>query len=219
MSCATAPPCCASAKRPYRPSSTRSTPSCTTPKPTSSSPRRSRASGRASAPTPSSSRSNSANRSSGCSSATCSSARTRSRSATRSPPRKATSRRVLHCVQVVKFNQFVFIDFLERLIDHHPDRKVHLIVDGHPSHRSKLVKAWVAEHGERIELHFLPGYSPDLNPVELLNHDVKANAVGRRRPRNLSELIDEGRSYLHGRQRQPHIIKRFFTHPATAYAA
>lgn len=118
-----------------------------------------------------------------------------------------------------KFNQFVFIDFLKRLIDHHPDRKVHLIVDGHPSHRSKLVKAWVAEHGERIELHFLPPYSPDLNPVELLNHDVKANAVGRRRPRNLSELIAEVRSYLHRRQQQPHIIKRFFTHPATAYAA
>jgi transposase len=118
-----------------------------------------------------------------------------------------------------KFNQFVFIDFLERLIRQHPDRKVYLIVDGHPSHRSKLVKQWVAEHAERIELHYLPGYSPELNPVELLNHDVKANAVGRQRPRSLRELIDEVRSYLHGRQQQPHIIKRFFTHPDTAYAA
>jgi len=118
-----------------------------------------------------------------------------------------------------KFNQFVFIEFLKRLIDHHPDRKVYLIVDGHPSHRSKLVKAWVAEHAERIELHFLPGYSPDLNPVELLNHDVKANAVGRRRPRNLSEMIDEVRAYLQRREQQPHIIQRFFTHRLTAYAA
>ncbi len=118
-----------------------------------------------------------------------------------------------------KFKQFVFIDFLKRLIDHHPDRKVYLIVDGHPSHRSKLVKEWVAEHSERIELHFLPGYSPDLNPVELLNHEVKANAVGRRRPRNLSEMIDEVRAYLQRREQQPHIIQRFFTHPLTAYAA
>jgi len=117
-----------------------------------------------------------------------------------------------------KFNQFVFIEFLELLIEHHSDRKVFLIVDGHPSHRSKLVMAWVAEHAKRIELHFLPSYSPELNPVELLNHDVKANAVGRQRPRNLAELVESVTSYLRGRQGQPHIVQRFFTHPATAYA-
>lgn len=93
------------------------------------------------------------------------------------------------------------------------------LVDGHPSHRFKLVNEWVAEHSERIELHFLPGYSPELNPVELLNHDVKANAVGRQRPRNLAELIDNVTDYLSGRQRQPHIVQRFFTHPGTSYAA
>ena len=118
-----------------------------------------------------------------------------------------------------KFNQFVFIEFLELLLKHHPDRKVFLIVDGHSSHGSKLVREWVAERADRIELRFLPGYSPELNPVELLNHDVKANAVGRQRPRNLAEMIETVTDYLHGRQCQPHIIKRFFTHPATAYAA
>ena len=94
-----------------------------------------------------------------------------------------------------------------------------MIVDGHSSHRAKLVREWVAEHAQRIELHFLPGYAPDLNPVELLNHDVKANAVGRKRPRNLAEMIDSVTDYLHGRPRQPLIIQRFFTHPLTAYAA
>ena len=118
-----------------------------------------------------------------------------------------------------KFNQFVFIEFLDLLIKHHPDRKVFLIVDGHSSHRSKLVNQWVAEHGERIELHFLPGYSPDLNPVELLNHDVKANAVGRQRPRNLAEMIASVTDYLHDRQRQSQMVQRFFSHPATAYGA
>ena len=92
------------------------------------------------------------------------------------------------------FNGPVFIDFLRRLLRDCGERKVHLIVDGHPVHRAKLVSAWVAGHAERIELHFLPGYSPELNPVELLNHDVKANAAGRRRPRSAGELRDE----LHG---------------------
>jgi transposase len=60
-------------------------------------------------------------------------------------------------------------------------------------------------------LHFLPGYSPELNPVELLNHDVKANAAGRRHPRSAGELRDE----LHGYLRQPQVLVRFFDHPAT----
>jgi len=117
------------------------------------------------------------------------------------------------------FTGAVFIDFLRRLLRDCGGRKVHLIVDGHPVHRAKLVSAWVGRHAERIELHFLPGYSPELNPVELLNHDVKANAAGRRRPRSAGELRQELHGYLRRRQRQPAILVRFFDHPTTRYAA
>jgi transposase len=113
----------------------------------------------------------------------------------------------------------VFVDFLGRLLRDCGRRKVHLIVDGHPVHRAKLVSAWVGRHAERIELHFLPGYSPELNPVELLNHDVKANAAGRRRPRSAGELREELHGYLRRRQRQPQVLVRFFDHPTTRYAA
>jgi transposase len=117
------------------------------------------------------------------------------------------------------FTGAVFIDFLRRLLRDCGGRKVHLIVDGHPVHRAKLVSAWIGRHAERIELHFLPGYSPELNPVELLNHDVKANAAGRRRPRSAGELRQELHGYLRRRQRQPAILVRFFDHPTTRYAA
>jgi transposase len=117
------------------------------------------------------------------------------------------------------FSGRVFIDFLRRLLRDSRGRRVHLIVDGHPVHRSKLVSAWVGRHAERIELHFLPGYSPQLNPVELLNHDVKANAAGRRRPRSAGELRAELHGYLQRRQRQPVVLIRFFNHPTTRYAA
>jgi transposase len=116
------------------------------------------------------------------------------------------------------FTGQVFIDFLRRLLRDCGGRKVHLIVDGHPVHRAKLVSAWVGRHAERIQLHFLPGYSPELNPVELLNHDVKANAAGRRRPRSAGELRDELHGYLRRRQRQPEVLVRFFDHPTTRYA-
>jgi transposase len=117
------------------------------------------------------------------------------------------------------FSGPVFTDFLRRLLRDCGGRKVHLIVDGHPVHRAKAVSAWVGRHGERIQLHFLPGYSPELNPVELLNHDVKANAAGRRRPRSADELRDELHGYLRRRQRQPAVLVRFFHHPTTRYAA
>jgi transposase len=117
------------------------------------------------------------------------------------------------------FNGPAFIDFLGRLLRDCGGRKVHLIVDGHPVHHAKLVSAWVGRHAERIELHFLPGYSPELNPVELLNHDVKANAAGRRRPRSAGELRGELHGDLRRRQRQPEVLIRFFEHPTTRYAA
>jgi transposase len=117
------------------------------------------------------------------------------------------------------FTGAVFIDFLGRLLRDSGERKVHLIVDGHPVHRAKAVSAWVGRHAGRIQLHFLPGYSPELNPVELLNHDVKANAAGRRRPRSAAELRDALHGYLRRRQRQPQVLVRFFDHPTTRYAA
>jgi hypothetical protein len=55
--------------------------------------------------------------------------------------------------------------------------------------------------------------------VELLNHDVKANAAGRRRARSADELRGELHGYLRQRQRQPEVVARFFDHPQTCYAA
>jgi transposase len=117
------------------------------------------------------------------------------------------------------FTGAVFIDFLGRLLRDCGGRKVHLIVDGHPVHRAKAVSGWVGRRADQIELHFLPGYSPELNPVELLNHDVKANAAGRRRPRSAEGLRAELHGYLRRRQRQPAVLVRFFNHPTTRYAA
>jgi transposase len=59
------------------------------------------------------------------------------------------------------FTGAVFIDLLRRLLRDCDGRRVHLIVDGHPVHRAKLVSAWVGRHADRIKLHVLPGYSPD----------------------------------------------------------
>ena len=115
------------------------------------------------------------------------------------------------------FNGPLFLAFLVWLV-RHLDRKIHLIVDGHPVHRRKTVTAWVAEHGEAIEMHFLPGYSPELNPTELLNGDLKRQ-VTKENPANQRELSAEMRSHLRRRQNQPDAIKALFGKEEVRYAA
>lgn len=116
------------------------------------------------------------------------------------------------------FTADVMLQFLRRLV-RQAKRKVFLIIDGHPVHRSRKVKRWVEEHKPQIRLIQLPGYSPDLNPDELLNQDVKSNALGRRRPSNQTEMISDVRSYLRSTQRQPAVVKNYFQHETVQYAA
>ena len=94
-----------------------------------------------------------------------------------------------------------------------------LIIDSHPVHRSRAVHQWLAKYADRIRLFFLPAYAPELNPDKLRDRDVKANAVGRQRAKNKTEMIDNIRSYLQSTQRQPHVVQNFFHEKHVAYAA
>jgi transposase len=117
-----------------------------------------------------------------------------------------------------RFTSAVFLTFLRRLM-RQVGRKAFLIVDGHPAHRSGLVRHWLDEHANRLRLFYLPWYSPKLNPDELLNQDVKSNAVGRRRPADQREMLANVRGYLRSTQKQPHIVRNFFYEENVRYAA
>lgn len=54
----------------------------------------------------------------------------------------------------------VLIGFLQRLI-RDAKRKVFLILDRLPVHRSAMVREWLARHKAQIEVFYLPSYSPD----------------------------------------------------------
>ena len=68
-----------------------------------------------------------------------------------------------------RFNTDIFLTFLKRLTKQ-VEQKVFFIVDGHPVHRAKKVKTWVEHHPDKIKLIFLPSYSPELNPDEMLGN-------------------------------------------------
>jgi len=116
------------------------------------------------------------------------------------------------------FRVKVFLEFLRRL-NKQAKRKVFLIVYRHPVHRAKTVRRWLMEHGQEVEIFYLPSYSPELNPDELLNQDVKSNALGRRRPSDQDEMVADVRSYLRSTQRRPDIVRNYFHERHVQYAA
>jgi transposase len=107
-----------------------------------------------------------------------------------------------------------FMDFADKLIEHHRDRKVFLIVDNHSIHKSAAVRLWQEDHPQ-LELFFLPPYAPEVNPDEYLNNDVHAH-VARRRPSTVSELTEMTIDYLH--TRTPNIVRNYFKAPHVCYA-
>jgi transposase len=111
-----------------------------------------------------------------------------------------------------------FIEFCQRLIAHR-SRKLFWIVDRHPVHRQARVNRWLQEHAGQIELFFLPSYSPQLNPVEYLNGDVKQQVHSKPPSRNLSQLKGRVLSQLRKLQKLPARIRNYFKHPSIAYAA
>jgi transposase len=116
------------------------------------------------------------------------------------------------------FRVKVFLDFLRRLIKQ-AKRKVFVIVDGHPVHRAKIVQTWRLAHIRDLELFYLPSYSPELNPDEMLNNDAKSNALGRRRPKDKPEMDATLPSYLRRTQRRPNLVRSYFQERHVRYAA
>ena len=116
------------------------------------------------------------------------------------------------------FTSQQFIQFLGRMI-RQIKQKIFLIVDNHRAHHSKKVQAYVEKHKEKIQLFFLPPYCPDMNPQELVNQDVKANANNFRSLKKLEDLTINLRSYLTQIQFNEWKIRNFFTKKEVAYAA
>jgi transposase len=110
-----------------------------------------------------------------------------------------------------------FLVFLKRLI-RQSDRKVFLIVDRHPAHKSKIIRDWLTKNVDHIRLYYLPSYCPELNPDEFLNQDVKSH-VGKHRPHTIAQMLKTLNSHLKARQKQPQIIQGFVRGCHPGYSA
>ena len=110
-----------------------------------------------------------------------------------------------------------FVEFLRRLI-HRRRKPVFVIVDGHPTHRAKVVGEFVEANSDRLELHFLPGYSPQLNPDELVWNDLKHHTIGKRGFHVVRQLRRMVHEHLNWMSSAPRLIRSFFEEPHCRYA-
>jgi transposase len=111
-----------------------------------------------------------------------------------------------------------FLTFLEELLSE-TTRKVFLILDRLPAHETKAVADWVAAHGERIELFWLPKYAPERNAEEYLNNDLKGAINAEGLPGSRGELRSRIEWFMSQLLHLPERVRSYFQHPCVQYAA
>lgn len=112
-----------------------------------------------------------------------------------------------------------FLRFVKAVIHDSPSRKVVLIVDNLRIHHAKIVKAWAARHRAEVKMFYLPAYSPELNPDELVNSDLKLG-VGQRKPaENKEQLKSQIIEHMEATKAEPEKVKRLFLKPSVRYAS
>lgn len=117
-------------------------------------------------------------------------------------------------------NSEKFIGFLEQLIKG-ATKKIYLILDNLRVHHSKPVKERLEEDEvkDKIKLYFLPSYSPERNPDEYLNCDLKQGMSNKKSPKNQDMLEENVKNHMIMPQSSPDRVMKYFKHESISYAA
>lgn len=116
------------------------------------------------------------------------------------------------------FNSDRLIEFMELLLKD-AGGKVFLILDNLRVHHSKPVKTWIEEHAESISVFFLPSYSPEMNPDERLNADLKHTITTTAPARSRNKLLDLTTRHMKTIESSPERVTSYFGDPHVSYAA
>lgn len=94
-----------------------------------------------------------------------------------------------------------------------------LDLDNLKVHHALIVKQWLALHAEHIEVFYLPSYSPELNPDDCPNADLKAAVTTQAPARSKGQLRKAAISHMRKLQKSPARIRKCFQHKPVRYAA
>jgi len=98
-------------------------------------------------------------------------------------------------------------------------QKIFFITDGHSAHKTKKLKAWLQKNKKRIEVFFLPPYSPELNAQEYVNQDIKTNVIGKKRPINKEQMRKDVEEFMHKRKKNKKPVQKYFHQKHVKYTA
>jgi transposase len=115
-------------------------------------------------------------------------------------------------------NADMLIRFLRQFVKG-KQRKMYLILDNLRVHHSKIVKKWEAENSTKIAVFHLPSYSPEKNPDEYLNCDLKYGMSEKPAPRNQEQLKRNVENHMLMLQKNEQRVKKYFKHDDIKYAA
>lgn len=115
-------------------------------------------------------------------------------------------------------NSDLLVKFMTRLIKD-SEQKVFLILDNLRVHHGKKVKQWLGKNKENIEVFYLPSYSPELNPDEYLNGNLKNKVYSGKPVRSREDIEKKTRSFMRTLVKRPVHVRSYFKHPKVAYAA
>ena len=121
-------------------------------------------------------------------------------------------------IEAKGLNADVMCRFLDRLMAGQK-RRVFLILDGHPIHKSARLARKVTGFDGRLRLFLLPPYSPELNPDEGVWREVKGHRLGRAGIFGFADLKSKALGALRHLARRPDKVRALFRTHTTIYAA
>ena len=121
-------------------------------------------------------------------------------------------------IEAKGLNADVMCRFLDRLMAGQK-RRVFLILDGHPIHKSARLARKVSGFDGRLKLFLLPPYSPELNPDEGVWREVKGHRLGRAGIFGFADLKSKALGALRHLARRPDKVRALFRTHTTIYAA
>jgi transposase len=115
-------------------------------------------------------------------------------------------------------NDALFMVFLGRLL-RTTTKKILLITDHLKAHEDDRVSEWIEAHHDRIQLFYLPKYSPEMNPVEYLNNDMKETVNAEGLPDNKATLRSRMQRFMRKLYHLPEHVMSYFLHSSVQYAS
>ena len=112
----------------------------------------------------------------------------------------------VYCEEHEKYDAEVFLGFLRNVVNLYPKGQIVLILDNARIHHAKLLQPYLDSTKERLELVFLPPYSPNLNIIEDLWKWLKSEVINNVFFSNICQIQQAVRGFMKWIKNIPSVV-------------